>query len=43
MAKELKQLTKFYKTSAGKKMASQFPIVMLQSLAAGEGIKNWIK
>ncbi len=41
--KELKQLTKFYKTSAGKKMASQFPIVMLQSLAAGEGIKNWIK
>lgn len=41
--KELKQLTKFYKTSAGKKMASQFPIVMLQSLAAGEAIKNWIK
>ena len=41
--KELKQLTKFYKTSAGKKMATQFPIVMLQSLAAGEAIKSWMK
>lgn len=41
--KELKQLTKFYKTSAGKKMATQFPIFMLQSLAAGETIKSWMK
>ena len=29
--KEIKQLVKFYKTSAGKKMAKDFPIIMIQS------------
>jgi len=38
--KELKQLVKFYKTSAGQKMASEFPVIMLQSLRAGEMIKD---
>lgn len=37
---ELKQLVKFYKTTAGKKIATEFPIVMMKSLAAGEAIKN---
>lgn len=40
--KELKHLTKFYKTSAGRKMATIFPVIMLQSLAAAETIKNWL-
>lgn len=38
--KELKQLVKFYKTPAGRKMSSEFPVVMLQSLTAAEMIKN---
>lgn len=38
--KELKQLVKFYKTSAGQKMAENFPLIMLQSLAAAEMLKN---
>lgn len=38
--KELKQLVKFYKTSAGQKMADNFPVIMLQSLAAAEQIKG---
>jgi hypothetical protein len=38
--RELKQLVKFYKTSAGKKLATDFPIIMLQSLKAAETIKN---
>ena len=38
--KELKQLVKFYKTSAGQKMAADFPLIMMKSLAAGEAIKN---
>lgn len=37
--KELKQLVKFYKTSAGQKMAENFPVIMLKSLAAAEMIK----
>ncbi len=37
---ELKQLVRFYKTTAGQKMAVDFPVIMLQSLAAGEMIKN---
>ncbi len=39
--KELKQVVKFYKTSGGQKMAGDFPIVMLKTLAAGEMIKNF--
>lgn len=38
--KELKQLVKFYKTSAGKKMADDFPVIVLKSLAAAEAIKK---
>ncbi len=38
--KELKQLVKFYKTPAGQKMANDFPIIMMQSLAAAEMIKD---
>jgi len=37
---ELIQLVRFYKTSAGRKMASDFPIIMMQSLKAGEMIKD---
>jgi len=37
---ELKQLVKFYKTSAGQKMAAEFPVIMMQSLAAAEMIKD---
>jgi uncharacterized protein len=38
--RELKRLVKFYKTSAGQKMATEFPIVMMKSLAASESIKK---
>jgi len=38
--KELKKLVKFYKTSAGQKMANDFPVIMLKSLAAAEAIKD---
>lgn len=38
--KELKQLVKFYKTSAGKKMADDFPIIVLKSMAAAEMLKK---
>lgn len=37
---ELKQLVKFYKTSAGQKMAIDFPVIMIQSLKAAEMIKD---
>lgn len=35
---ELKALVKFYKTSAGQKVADRFPLVMLKSLAAAQMI-----
>ena len=38
--KDLKRLVKFYSTSAGQKMADNFPVIMLQSLAAAEQLKN---
>lgn len=38
--KELKQIVKFYKTDGGKKMAEQFPVIMIESLAAAEIIKK---
>lgn len=37
---ELKGLVKFYKTTAGQKMASDFPAIMLESLAAGQMLKE---
>jgi hypothetical protein len=38
--KEINQLIRFYKSSAGQKMVEKFPILMLQSLKAGEEIKE---
>lgn len=38
--RELKKLVKFYKTSAGQKMATEFPVVMMKSLVAAETIKK---
>ncbi len=38
--RELKQLIKFYKTTAGQKMANRFPMIMLESFAAAEIIKS---
>mgnify|MGYP003286322833 FL=1 len=38
--KELKQLVSFYKKSAGQKLATEFPLIMLQSLAAAEMLKT---
>ena len=38
--KELKQLIRFYKTGAGRKMAADFPIIVLKSLAVGEMLKK---
>lgn len=38
--KEVNQLIRFYKSSAGQKMAEKFPILMIQSLKAGEEIKE---
>lgn len=37
---ELKGLVKFYKTSAGQKLASDFPVVMLESMVAGQMLKE---
>ena len=38
--KDLKQLVKFYSTSAGKKMNEVFPLLMLKSLMAAEYVKE---
>ncbi len=40
--KEMKQLVKFYKTSAGQKLANDFPLIMMKSLAAAQVIHDWI-
>ncbi|MFI5187789.1 MAG: DUF2059 domain-containing protein [Chitinophagales bacterium] len=40
--KEMKQLVKFSGTSAGKKMAAEFPIIILQSVTALQGIYDKI-
>jgi hypothetical protein len=39
---ELKEMVRFYKTSAGQKLARDFPVVMLQSLAAAETIQTML-
>jgi len=41
--KELKQLVKFYKTVAGQKLSANFPVIMLQTLAAAQVIKDQLK
>ena len=38
--KEVKHLVKFYKTSTGQKMATDFPVIMVESLRASEMIKD---
>jgi len=38
---ELKKLVKFYKTAAGQKMATEFPLIMVKSLKAAEMIKEF--
>jgi hypothetical protein len=38
--KELKQLVKFYKTSAGQKFATNFPFIMIKTLMAGQIIQE---
>lgn len=38
--KELRRMVRFYKTTAGQKLASDFPVIMLKSLKAGEMIKD---
>ncbi len=40
--KEMKQMVRFYKTSAGQKLASDFPLIMMKSLAAAQVIHDWI-
>ena len=40
---ELKDLVKFYKSSAGQKLADKFPVIMLQSLKAAETIKSYMR
>ncbi|MFL5786990.1 MAG: DUF2059 domain-containing protein [Flavisolibacter sp.] len=40
--KELKQLTRFYKTDAGKKLSEQFPAIVLKSIMSAEVIRNGI-
>lgn len=37
---ELKELVAFYKTSAGKKLSADFPVIIVKALAAGEQIKQ---
>lgn len=38
--RELKQLVKFYKTPAGQKLSSAFPVIMLKTLAAAQIIHD---
>jgi uncharacterized protein len=38
--KELNRLVKFYKTSAGQKMADEFPVIIMKSLAAAQMMKD---
>jgi uncharacterized protein len=38
--KELKQLVKFYKTSAGQKLANDFPFIMMKTLMAAQLIHD---
>ena len=40
--KELRQLIKFYNSSAGKKLATQFPFIMMKSLLAAQTIHDWL-
>lgn len=37
---ELKRLVRFYRTSAGQKMANEFPFIMVESLRAVELVKE---
>lgn len=39
---EIRQLIKFYKSSAGQKLATQFPFIMMKSLLAAQTIHDWV-
>lgn len=39
-SRELSQLVKFYRSSAGQKMAADFPIIMLETIKAGDMVKE---
>ncbi len=41
--KELKQLVKFYKTGAGQKIATDFPLILLKSMQAAEIIQEKLR
>jgi len=38
--KELKQLVKFYKTSGGRKMSTEYPLIIVESLKTAELLKD---
>ena len=38
--RELKQMVKFYRTSAGRKLATDFPFIMMKTLMAGQAIHD---
>ncbi|HEV7229980.1 MAG TPA: DUF2059 domain-containing protein [Bacteroidia bacterium] len=38
--RELRQMVRFYKTAGGRKMAEKFPVVLLESAAAAEEVKQ---
>jgi hypothetical protein len=41
--RELKGLVRFYRSPAGRKMSAGFPVIMLQSLAAGQAVRDYFK
>ena len=38
--KELKQMVKFYRTSAGQKLATDFPFIMMKTMMAGQVVHD---
>lgn len=40
---EIRSMVKFYKSSAGKKLSKEFPVIMLQSLKAAESLVSDLK
>lgn len=37
---EIQELVRFYQTPAGQKLANEYPIIMMQSIAAGQMVKD---
>lgn len=40
---EMKQLVKFYRTTAGQKMGEELPVIIIKSLAAAENIQKMLQ